>query len=83
MTMICDACQIYEVWTLVFLFNSLLFYILFSLFGSRIRVRVISWLYCYASVTSDDTVTVTSHEVTEKDVEGLEKIMLYNMYNAY
>ena len=41
--------------------------------------------YCHTSVTLDDivTVTVTSHKVTEKDVEGSEKMMLYNMYKIY
>ena len=35
----------------------------------------------HISVTSDDMVTVmvTSHEVTEKDVEGFKKMMLYNI----
>ena len=37
---------------------------------------------CYhKSVTSDDvvTVTVTSYEVIEKDIEGSKKITLYNV----
>jgi len=34
------------------------------------------WLQCHTSVTSDDM--VTSHKVTEKDIEGSGKIMLYN-----
>ena len=39
------------------------------------------WLHCHTSVTPDDMVTVmvTSHEITEKNVEGSGKIMLYNM----
>jgi len=43
------------------------------------------WLYCHTSVTSDDmvTVVVTSHKVTEKNIEGSEKIMLYNIYKIY
>ena len=37
--------------------------------------------HCYILVTSDDmvTVTVTSHEVTEKSVEGSRKMILYNI----
>ena len=40
--------------------------------------------HCHTSVTSDDMVTVmvTSHEITEKDVEGSERIISYNMYNT-
>ena len=36
-------------------------------------------------VPSDDMVTVmvTSHKVTEKDVEGSGKITLYNIYKIY
>jgi len=68
---------------LAFYLNSLffLFFLLFSLFGSRIRVRVTSQLYCHKSVTLDDTVTVmvTSHKVTEKSVEGSGKMILYNI----
>jgi len=43
------------------------------------------WLYCHTSVTSDDMVTVivTSHKVTEKNIEGSEKIMLYNVYKIH
>ena len=38
--------------------------------------------YCHISVTSDDmvTVTVTSYKITEKNIKGFGKIMLYNMY---
>ena len=68
---------------LVFLFYFILFlfFILFFYFGSKIRVRVISWSHCHTSVTSDDmiTVMVTSYEVTKKNIEGFRKIMLYNM----
>ena len=41
--------------------------------------------HCHTSVTSYDMVTVmvTSHKVTEKDVEGSGRIMSYNMYNIY
>jgi len=37
------------------------------------------------SVTLDDMVmvTVTSHEVTKKGVEGSGKIMSYNIYHIY
>jgi len=37
--------------------------------------------HCHTSVTSYDTATVmvTSHEVTEKDVEGFEKMISYNV----
>ena len=37
--------------------------------------------HCHTSVTSDDTVTVTvtSHKVTEKNVEGSEKMILYSV----
>ena len=37
--------------------------------------------HCHPSVTSDDmvTVTVTSHEVTEKDVEGSGKMISYDV----
>ena len=43
------------------------------------------WLYCHTSVTSDDmvTVVVTSHKVTEKNIEDSEKIMLYNIYKIH
>ena len=36
------------------------------------------WSHCHTSVTSDIMVTVmvTSHEITEKDIEGSERIML-------
>jgi len=35
--------------------------------------------YCHTSVTLDDmvTVTVTSHKITEKNVKGSGKMMLY------
>ena len=44
-----------------------------------------SWSHCHTSVTSYDIVTVmvTSHEVTEKNIKGSEKIISYNMYNTY
>ena len=73
-------CQTYKAWTLVFLFN-FFFSFSFSLFGFRVSVRVISWLHCHTSVTSDDmvTVTVTSHKVSEKDIEDSGKIILYNI----
>jgi len=50
-------------------------FILFSLFGFRVRVRVISQSHYHTSVTLDDmvTVTVTSHKITEKDVKDSEK----------
>ena len=37
--------------------------------------------YCHTSVTSYSmvTVTVTSHEIIEKKVEGSRKIILYNV----
>ena len=37
--------------------------------------------HCHTSVTSDDMVTVmvTSYEVTEKDVKGSGKIILYKV----
>jgi len=40
---------------------------------------VTSWSHCHTSVTSDDTVTVmvTSHEITEKDIEGSGRMTLY------
>jgi len=40
---------------------------------------------CHISVTSDVTVTVmvTSHEITEKEIEGSERMTLYNMYNIW
>ena len=46
---------------------------------------MISGSYCHTSVTLDDmvTVTVTSHKITEKDIEGSGKMMLYNMYKIY
>ena len=72
---------------LAFLFNSFLFLFLFlfSLFGFRIRVRVTSWLYCYTAVTLDEKVTVivTSHKVTEKDVDDSGRMILYNVYNIW
>jgi len=64
--------QTWEVWTLVSLFNSLFFFfLLFSLFGSRVKSRVTSWSQCHTSVTSDDI--VTSHDVTKKDIEDSGK----------
>ena len=41
--------------------------------------------YCYTSVTSDDMVTVmvTSHMITEKDIENSKRIISYNIYNTY
>jgi len=59
--------------------------LLFSLFGFRISVRVMSGSYCHTSVTLDDmvTVTVTSHEVTKKNIEGSEKIMSYNVCKTH
>ena len=59
--------QIWEVWTLVSLFNFLLFF----LFEFRVRGRVMSWSHCHKSVTSDDI--VTSYEVTEKNIESSGK----------
>jgi len=40
--------------------------------------------HCHKSVTSDNmvTVTVTSYEITEKDIEDSGKMILYNMYNT-
>jgi len=40
---------------------------------------------CHISVTSDVTVTVmvTSHEIAEKEIEGSERMTLYNMYNIW
>jgi len=60
-------------------------FLLFSLFGSRVRVRVTSWTHCHTSVTLDDMVTVlvTSHEVTEKSIKDSGKIILYNIYYIY
>jgi len=45
-------------------------------------VRVISQSHCHISVKSDDMVTVmvTSHEVTEKSVEGFRKMISYSVY---
>jgi len=39
---------------------------------------------CHMAVTSDDmvTVTVTSHEITEEEVEGSERMTSYNIYNT-
>jgi len=67
----------------IFLFYFILFFIfssLFSLFGSRVRVRVTSWSHCHTSVTLDNIVTVivTSYKVTKK---GSGKMISYNMYN--
>ena len=50
-------CQIYEAWTLAFLFN-FLFLFLFFILGSRVRIRLMSQSYCHTSVTLDDTVIV-------------------------
>jgi len=40
-----------------------------------------SWSHCHTSVTSDDTVTVmvTSHKITEKDIESSGRMMSYNV----
>ena len=40
--------------------------------------------HCHTSVTSDDIVTVIviSYEITEKNVEGFERIMSYNVYTT-
>jgi len=40
--------------------------------------------HCHKSVTSDDMVTVivTSHEITEKNIEDSGKMISYNMYNT-
>ena len=48
-------------------------------------VRVTTWSHCHTSVTSDDivTVTVTSHRITKKDIEGFRRMTSYNMYNIY
>ena len=37
----------------------------------------------HISVTSDDMITimVTSHEVTEKNIKGFERMISYNIYN--
>ena len=44
-----------------------------------------SGLHCHTSVTSYDmiTVIVTSHEVTEKNIEGSRKMTSYNVYYTY
>ena len=62
---------------LTFLFHFLLIY--FSTLELRVRVRVTSQLCCHTSVTSYDIVTVivTSHEVTEKNIEGSRRMILY------
>ena len=41
--------------------------------------------YCHTSVTSDDMViiTVISHNITEKDLEGSRRMISYNVYNTY
>ena len=43
------------------------------------------WSHYYTLVTSDNTVTimVTSHEVTEKGIEGSGKMISYNVYYTY
>ena len=77
---------------LVSLFNSLsfclfpfTFFLLLSLLRFRIRDRVTSWSHCHTSVTLDDTVTVTvtSHEIPKKDIEGSGKIISYSMCNIW
>jgi len=40
----------------------------FSLFGSRVGVRVTSWSHCHTSVTSDNM-------VIEKDIEGSKRMI--------
>ena len=57
---------------------------LFFYYGLRIRVRVTSQSHYHIQVTSDDMVTVivTSHKVTEKDIEGSRRIISYNIYNT-
>ena len=71
---------------LTFLFNFSFLFLFELLFyqGLRVRIRVISQSHCYTSVTSDDIVTVmvTSHEVTNKDIESSERMISYNMYNT-
>ena len=72
--------------TLAFLVNLFFFFFLdlfFLLFKPRVRIEV-TRSCCYTSVTSDDMVTVmvTSHKVTEKDIEDSGRIMLYNMCNT-
>ena len=57
----------------------LLFLFPFILFRSRVMVRVTSLSHCHTSVT----VMVTSHNVTEKNIEGSRKIILYNMCNIW
>ena len=73
-------CQSYKVWTWVFsnfffIFTLLyfLFIYLFSILESSISVIMILWLYYHILVISDNKVTVmvTSHKITEKDIEGL------------
>ena len=41
--------------------------------------------YCYTSVTSYGivTVTVTSHIVIEKDIEGSRRMISYSIYDTY
>ena len=62
----------YNIQTLAFLFKFSFLFILFYLFGSRVRVRVILQSHCHK--------LVTSHKVTEKSIEGSEKIISYNVY---
>ena len=65
----------HQLFCLIFLFH--FYFILFSIYGLRIRVKVMI-SYCHISVTSDDmvTVTVTSHKVIKKSIEDFGKIML-------
>ena len=72
------SCQICKAWIIVFLFFYFLFD-LFFLFELRVRVSVTLWPCCHKSVTLDDTVTVTvtSHEVIEKDIEDSGRIVKF------
>ena len=65
--------QICKVWILTFSFK--FSFLLFSLFGSRVKVRVMLWSHCHTSVTSDDMVTVmvTSHKVTKEEYKRFWK----------
>ena len=42
-----------------------------------------SWSYCNTSVTLDDIATaiVTSYEITEKNIKGSGRMILYSVYN--
>ena len=83
MLFIKQLCQICEAWMLAFSFKFPFFYFYFSLFRSRVRVGVMSLSHGYILVISDNMVTVmvTSHKVTEKDIEGSERIISYNVCN--